>query len=310
MGRIINRNSPNKNKSIWQNVLNHFTIEVMSAQKSSAGIIVIPLILLIVGVVFVGAGGVYIVRDRFVKKGVSGKPALDEYAIQRQIKEKMNLSPVTPTPTPRLAPDQFSYYSKEVIKITTQGTKEKVKEPGFTISPPEGWLQGSQAEVTVIFNSPEKDEEPGEPPLIYRQPANIQVSLDYLENYDQVITPGMSESQILDKVVAEFKKISSSLNPDYIQDKRTTFAGQEAQFLEVKVQLKHGIFERAIAYVLVKNKYAIQVSGHALNSAWGERVGTLQSSLNSFKLTDRWVLTARGFLFYRQFFSSPLLFWL
>lgn len=259
----------------------------MPAQKSSSGVIIIPLILFTVGVVVL-SGGVYIVREQFVKKGSSGKPALDDYAIKRQIKERANL-PNTPTPTPTLAPERYSYYAKEVIKINSQGTKEKVKEPGFTINPPEGWLQGSQAGVTVIFNAPEKDEEAGEPPLTYRQPANIQVSLDYLENYDQAITPQMTTSQVLDKIVAEFKKVSSSSssNLTYVQEKRTTFAGQEAHFMEIKAELQHGIIEHVITYILVKNKYGIQVSGHALDSAWGKRVGTLESSLNTFALTER-----------------------
>src|SRR3990167_7924712 len=64
----------------------------------------IPLIILIIaGIVIAGAGGTYIVRKQFIKKGQSGKAALDEKKIAQQLNNPVELESPSPKPTPQLA---------------------------------------------------------------------------------------------------------------------------------------------------------------------------------------------------------------
>lgn len=243
---------------------------------------IIPLFILIaIGVVLAGAGGVYVVRKEFIKRGQSGKAALDEKKIAEQLKNPAPLESPSPEPTPQLAPVQYKYEPAESQNST------EAQAPVFTINPPAGWSK-EEKQRGVMFKSPEDDEEDLEPPLIWYQPANIQVIVDFLDNYDTFKQQGYSESKMLDTVVnVDLKqKLYGSRNPVYLTDQRTTFAGQEAHLLEMKVRLDNGVSERAMTYVMIKNKHAVLVSGHALDSAWSKRAATLKSSLSTFRFTD------------------------
>lgn len=214
------------------------------------------------------------------KKGTSGKAALDEQKIAEQLKNPVPLESPSPEPTPQLAPFKYNYEPKN----TSEG---QPKEPAFSINPPSDWQNANYA-VSASFVSPDKDEEKAEGDLVYTQPANIQVNLDFLENYDKLEGQNLSESQILDAVIAnDIKKtMLGPLGVSYISDQRTRFAGQEAHLLEFTVETQYGAIEHVVMYVLVKDKYGALVSGHALDSAWSKRASTLKSSLSTFKFTD------------------------
>src|SRR3989344_5936591 len=130
---------------------------------------ILPIFILIaIGVVIAGAGGVYVVRKQFVKKGASGKAALDEKKISEQLKNPIPFDAHSPDPTPLLAPVQYNYEPEK-----TPDSEKDTQEPGFTINPPSGWSQKSSASVRVGFLAPQQDEEPAEPPLVYMYTASI-----------------------------------------------------------------------------------------------------------------------------------------
>src|SRR3989344_4770353 len=138
----------------------------------------IPLIILIIaGIVIAGAGGTYIVRKQFVKKGQSGKAALDEKKISEQLKNPVPLESPSPEPTPQLAPVQYNY-------------------------------------------EPEK-----------------------------------------------------------------TSGDQTGRFYEFTADTEYSV-EHVIIYFTIKNNCLVQASGHALDSAWSNRVGVLKASIGSLRFTD------------------------
>src|SRR3990167_5376261 len=92
---------------------------------------ILPIFILIaIGVVLAGAGGVYVVRKEFIKRGQSGKAALDEKKISQQLKNPIPLEAPSPEPTPQLAPIQYTYTPEE-----TADSEEESKKPTFTINP-------------------------------------------------------------------------------------------------------------------------------------------------------------------------------
>lgn len=260
----------------------------MPALKNQAGFI--PLIALIIaGIVVASAGGVYVVRKEFIKKGQSGKAALNEEKIKIQLKEGSPLASPTPEPEKQLTPTVYKYEPQKASSQTSSSSQNSISEvePGFTINPPSGWQQSSEPEVDVFFASPNKDEEKAEGNLIYTQPANIQIGIDFMENYDKY-SASLSQSKILDEVIASDIKqgILGDSKISYINDQRTTLNGQEAHLLEFTSDNQQGVKEHVFLYVLIKNKHGVIVSGHAIDSAWSKRAGILKSSIQTFKFTD------------------------
>ena len=233
---------------------------------------IIPLFILIaIGVVLAGAGGVYVVRKEFIKRGQSGKAALDEKKIQQQLKNPVSLEAPSPEPTPQLAPTQYTYEPAE-----TSGSEDE-QEPKFTINPPSGWSQKSSADIKVGFVAPEQDEEPAEPPLVYQYSASVQVAIRKLPE-------GATLAQAVDATIDWYK--SQSTNVQIISKNAATFAGQEAQSIELLVDYEYGVKLRVINYIMIKNGYVVGAAGLALDSAWSKRAGTIQASVNSFRFTD------------------------
>ena len=231
---------------------------------------IIPLFILIaIGVVLAGAGGVYVVRKEFIKRGQSGKAALDEKKISEQLKNPVELESPSPEPTPQLAPAQYNYEPEK----TSAGQNQ---QPRFAINPPSGWNQENFGTSEATFFSPDKDKEDAEPPLVYTQPANIQINLEEIPEGSTLLD---AEEGILEYVQSQAKI------HQVISKGETTFANQAGRFYEFTADTENTV-EHIIIYYTIKNNYLVQVSGHALDSAWSKRAGVLKASIGSFKFTD------------------------
>jgi len=242
----------------------------MSARKLSLGFI--PLIILVaVGIIIAGAGGVYIVRNQFVKTGKSGKAALDEKKIQQQIENPTPLPTLTPTPTPQLAPESFTYQPP-----VTQG--QTTAEPNFTIKPPAGWNKVSSQSTSggVIFEAPTKDKAEGEDGLVVSANPIINIQISKASSAGNLDNLGQ---YLKGKAEADYEKVT------FLSETTTTFAGQEARFFE-SILFKQGVGIHSIDYALIKNGYALIVTGAALNSAWDKHESAIKASLNSFAFAE------------------------
>ena len=233
---------------------------------------IIPLFILIaIGVVLAGAGGVYVVRKEFIKRGQSGKAALDEKKISEQLKNPVELEAPSPDPTPQLAPSQYKYEPAE-----SEVSKE-TQEPAFTINPPSGWSQKSSDYIKVGFVAPEQDEEPAEPPLVYMYGASIQIRINALPE-------GATLAQVVEATIDGYRDQAS--NVQGISKTPTTFAGQDSQVIELIAEMTEGHKIHVTSYVTIKNGYTVGVGGLALDSAWSKRAGTIKSSINTFSFTE------------------------
>ena len=233
----------------------------------------IPLIILIIaGIVIAGAGGTYIVREQVVKKGQSGKAAIDEKKISQKVKNPVPLEAPSPEPTAQLAPSQYQYEPEK-----TSDSEKETQEPAFTINPPSGWSQKSSDYIKVGFVAPEQDEEPAEPPLVYMYGASIQIRINTLPE-------GATLAQVVESTIDGYRDQAS--NVQVISNTPTTFAGQDSQVLELIAELTEGHKIHVTNYVTVKNGYTVGVGGLTLDSAWSKRAGTIQTSINSFRFTD------------------------
>lgn len=231
---------------------------------------IIPLFVLIAIGVAVLAGGTYIVRNEFIKPGKSGKAALDEKKIQKQKENPQPLPSLSPTPKGELSRGPFTYNPPPI----KEGNPSK--EPGFSITAPPGWekLPPEGELERAVFRSPETDKEQMEDnltakaqPMITVLMAEVEGDLD--EFVDQVIANSQSR-------YAKYQ-VTSKL--------KVRFAGQEAVKLENKFNEKSSIPMYALAYLTVKDGHWVQVVGNSLESAWGKRVGEIDSSLKSFSFT-------------------------
>jgi len=242
----------------------------MSAQKLSLGFI--PLIILIaVGIIIAGAGGAYIVRNQFVKTGKSGKAALDEKKIQQQIENPTSLPTLTPTPTSELAPQSYTYQPP-----VNQG--QTANEPGFTIKPPAGWNQVSSQPTSggFLFEGPTKDKTEGEDGLVVSASPTITIQISKVPSAGNLDNLGQ---YLKEKAEADYEKVT------FISETATTFANQEARFFE-SILFKQGVGIHSIDYALIKNGYALIVTGAALDSAWDKHEAIIKTSLNTFAFTE------------------------
>lgn len=261
----------------------------------------IPLLVLVAIGVATLVGGAYAIKSEFIKFN-KGEISLDMSKIQRQqvapkppsstqsrSTSKKDTEPTT-NPTPKLAPS----------KVTVEADTEKGL-PGFTISPPAGWNNTGRATFSAYFEAPEKDEAEMVGVKGGTQNSAATVQIRFLPfNYKELKEAGKTESQILDEAVKAIKDSMNPAAPTYLTDRRTTFAGQDAQLIEVKVRIKldpsqieeykevSGAYwdARAYGYYLVKGNYVLAVAGTSLEDAWGKRASEIQTSLNSFRFTE------------------------
>lgn len=274
----------------------------------------IPLLVLVAIGVATLVGGAYAIKSEFIKLD-KGTISLDMTKVQKQqvvpkppatqnsptnsqsggksdqAKSNQSGSNATqPTPTPQLAPS----------KVTVAADTEK-GQPGFTINPPAGWNNTGRAGFAAYFEAPEEDEAEmvGTGGGVQKSKATVQIRFLPF-NYKELKEAGKTESQILDEAAKAIKKSMDPAAPTYLTDRRTTFAGQDAQLIEAKVRIKldtsqieemkniEGAYwdARAYGYYLVKGNYVVAVAGTALDDAWGKRAGQIQSSIKSFKFTE------------------------
>lgn len=228
----------------------------------------IPLFILIAIGVAVLAAGTYIVRNEFIKTGKSGKAALDEEKIQQQRENPKSLPSLTPAPKGELSQSLFTYNPPP----TEDGNPSK--EPGFSITAPSGWekLPLETKEERAVFRSPEIDKETMEDNLVARVQPMITV---YMAKVDGTLDELVNEVMANSKNMYSKYQVTSKL--------KVQFAGQEAVKLESKFNEKSKIPMYALAYLVVKDGYWVQVVGNSLESAWDKRVGEIDSSLKSFK---------------------------
>lgn len=241
----------------------------MSAQKLHRGII--PLFILIaIGIAILGAGGIYIIQQNFIKTGKSGKAALDEEKIKQQIANPTPLPTPSAEPSPKLADKEFTY--------TPQAKGQTNGEPGFNINPPSGWLSTSAVSTNekAGFESPDEDKEDGEEGsgLVVNSRARITVQV---QNLGPNLTLALLVDGIKEKSSKDFEKI------EYLSETKTNLNGAETTRIESKY-FKKGVWVHTVDYLLEKNGYAIALSGTSFDSAWSKRTGTINASLASFTL--------------------------
>lgn len=256
----------------------------------------IPLLVLVAIGVATLTGGAYAIKSEFIKFE-KGTISLDMSKVQKQQAAPQNLSTTSntnqnqPTPTAQIAPS----------KVNVAGDAEKGL-PGFAINPPSGWKNTGKAGFAVFFEAPEEDEYKmaGTNGGIQKSAATVQVRFLPFNNYKQLKESGLSESQILDEAVKAVKKSMEQATPNYLTDRRTTFAGQDAQLIESKVNVKMDTSQieeyknlgtaqwdiRTYGYYLIKGNYLVMIAGTSLNDAWSRRSSAIQTSLNSFSFTD------------------------
>lgn len=259
----------------------------------------IPLLALVAIGVATLVGGAYAIKNEFIKFE-KGEISLDMTKVQRQqtslqppstqtSQPKTNTKKVS-EPTPQLAPS----------KVTVEADADK-SQPGFTINPPAGWNNTGKTGYAAYFEASEEDKYKMEGVGGGTQKSTATVQAKFMPfNYKQLKETGLSESQILDEAVKSIKKSMDPANPTYLTDRRTKFAGQDAQLIEAKITIKMNTSQieeykdlsgaqwdiRAFGYYLIKGNYVIAVAGTSLDNAWGKRAPAIQASLNSFSFTE------------------------
>lgn len=250
----------------------------MTAQKTTSGFI--PLIVLLVaGIVIAGAGGAYIVRNEFIKTDPVKKASLDTEKVEEQIKNPTPLPTPTPGPKKEIVSGPFTYTPEKTPKtsVTPTSGEEATTEPGFTINPPSGWEVSSSGDqyTKALFQNPEKDYEEAEDPLQIYIYANVQVLMDQINSW-----------ATLDQAAQVEIDGQSQKGKEIVSNRKIQTNGESAYLIEYRYRHETGVWVRVREYLFVKNSHAVLVLGLALEEAWGERSGQIQSSLNSFVFTD------------------------
>ncbi len=219
-----------------------------------------PLILLLFVGVVVAVGGVYIVREQFLKEGKSGKTAYNESKIKEQIENPQKMPEITKEPKGELAAGPFVY--------------EEGVVPSFSIIPPAGWEKFSPGGSTLAqFKSPEEDRVDQEDDLYVKSSPQITVAAQNM--------PGRTLEEIIPSVrkaiPAKYDKVS------VVAERKTTYAGQDAYYFEVDLSSK-GVTVHSVDYYFFSNGHLVHTGGTALKEFWGEREPAISGSLATFKL--------------------------
>lgn len=144
--------------------------------------------------------------------------------------------------------------------------------PAFTFSAPGGWLNRTSAGELAAFGSPEEDEEQVDENQMFSVQAVIKIrATDAYSSLDDLVSQIKASSNRL----KEYQLISSL--PRKIN-------GLDGHSLETKYQsAKDGRTKHELDYLIFKDGVSFLISGIALDSAWGQRGGEIQSALSSFK---------------------------
>lgn len=221
---------------------------------------VIPLfVLLLIGVV-VAVGGVFVVREQFLKEGKSGKTTYDEVRIKEQVKNPQKLPEVAEEPKGELAAGPYTSTTSQM--------------PSFSIIPPAGWGKFSPGGSTLVqFKSSEEDRVDQEDDLFVKSSPQITVAAQSM--------PGRTLEEIIPSVrkavPAKYDKVS------VVAERKTTYAGRDAYYFEVDLSSK-GVTVRSVDYYLFSNDYLVHVGGTALKEFWSKREPEIAGSLATFRL--------------------------
>lgn len=222
---------------------------------------IVPLLILIVIGAVALFGGAYVIFNGLTKLPQGSKPT------QQTQNSSSTISP--PTSVPKLASEPAIYNPKQTTGANTN-------EPGFSLSPPAGWLKASPNDqlTRLLFQSPQEDTETLESGAIAKHTSNISVRLTKL-----------SQVSNLDQVVEATKRGAESGGQiQYLQDTRSSLNNQETHLLET-IMVDQGIKGHTLNYIIVKGNYAILVKGQTLDSVWSKQAALIKTSLDSFTLT-------------------------
>ena len=236
----------------------------MSCHKNQKGII--PLLILIIIGVAVLAGGAYIIRNEFVKTGITGKASLDEQKIKTQIDNPEPLAELTPEPDAVAQQGKYNY-------VPPAGNED---EPYFTITSPSGWnrVDTTDQYTKVKFEDPVEDVEIAEDELAARANAKIQV----------LMVKGSGEGDLdsfldyfLTNTQADFERVTVTMKS------KRPFSGLDSYYIELDA-FRQGVTLKFISYVMVKGKYGVVVYGGTLKSDYDEHSDEIWKSINSFSI--------------------------
>ncbi len=234
----------------------------------------IPIIVLILAGIVIATGGLFVVREQFIKKATStAKASLDAKKIEKQIKSGEKFSSTDKKENPSTPANSFTYQPS----TTASGSVSLAAvEPSFSINPPAGWKQeNAGGNIKVIFTSPDKDKEALQPPLTYYN--NAQIAVVFIKN---------DEAESL-SLLAEIRRDKARKDGDVIvSEVPVKVNGQDAIAFESKWRdPKSGVWFHQLTYMLIPNKgYALLAQGSAIDSSWGKRVAEIENSLKSITI--------------------------
>ena len=236
----------------------------MPRQKYQKG--VIPLLILVVIGIAVFVGGAYIIRNEFVKTGITGKASLDEQKVRTQIDNPEPLPELTPEPDAVTQQGKYNY-------IPPAGNED---EPYFTITAPSGWNRVEMVDkyTKVKFEDPVEDEEIGEEGLATRANAKVQV----------LMIKGSGEGDLdsfldyfLTNTQADFERVIVTMKS------KRSFSGLDSYYIELDA-FRQGVTLKFISFVMVKGEYGVVVYGGTLKSDYDEHADEIWKSINSFSI--------------------------
>lgn len=256
-----------------------------------------PLLLLVILAVGLVVGGTYVVKNNLVttENGQIVFNANNDKSLQ-DIK--------IPSPEPKTSKITPTPQKVELAEKLAEYKPADTGEPSFSINPPAGWIKGSGKEnIKLRFEASQEDKtEIGN--INASIGANIQV---YVEK---------TNAKNVDELMADFKA-QAAKTPFAItvqNEKRTTFAGEEAIYFEMSISMPDVDYKqlesyvkqqtngdktapstsdikdmmqsfkgKSIGYTMLKNGYRVDVGGTAAGWAWDKRAGAIEASINTFK---------------------------
>ncbi|KKU92272.1 MAG: hypothetical protein UY21_C0003G0048 [Microgenomates group bacterium GW2011_GWA1_48_10] len=226
-----------------------------------------PLFFLLAIGVAVAVGGVFVVREQFVKKGESGKATYNREKIWQQAENPKKLPEIKPEPEGELVSGPYTYKP-----VPGQGSVPTM--PSFSIRAPSGWEKFSPGGITQVqFKSPETDRVDQEDGLYAQAKAQVSVSIQNAGN------------ETLEEILARTKKTVTAPfeKMRVVGESEVTYADHPATRLDVELEGK-GVIMRTVDYYFIVDGFLVHTTGTALNDFWTRRGPVINSSLSTFKL--------------------------
>lgn len=259
---------------------------------------VFPILILVALAAALVGGGTYVVKNNLVT-------TQNGQIVFNASKDKILSDIKLPSPKPDTS-ENTPIPKKVELADKTAEYKPDTGEPKFSIIPPAGWVKGEVGgKVKLTFEGPQEDKkEIGGGGYVSSAP-NIQITVEKagnIKNLDEAIA--FTKSQV--------SKISE-VEIELTTEKKTTLNGMETYYSEFNLGLPNVNYSelrqylkqqgkttstegieatlkeskaRAASYLLLKDGYAIGLSGVALASFWDKRSPAILASFNSFKFLD------------------------